>query len=56
MWVCQKDNVALHAGTFLDGERLGKKARRQLHLNDNVISFGMSPFRFKLIGEHSGKL
>lgn len=44
------------AGTFLDGERLGKHEHRQLQFNDNVISFGVSPLKFKLIGEHPSEL
>lgn len=44
------------AGTFLDGERLGKHEHRQLQFNDSVISFGVSPLKFKLIGELPSEL
>lgn len=44
------------AGTFLDGERLGKHEHRQLRFNDSVISFGVSPLKFRLIGEHPSEL
>lgn len=51
-----KTSGAALAGTFLDGDRLGKHEHRQLQFNDSVISFGVSPLKFKLIGEHPSKL
>ena len=40
----------LFTGTFLDGERLGKGDRRQLKFDDSVITLGLSPLKFKIIG------
>lgn len=55
-WMYNTEVLLPLAGTFLNGERLGKHERKRLCYNDSVISLGLSPLRFKLVGEHFSKL
>ena len=45
----------LHAGTFVDKDRLGKGERRDLQSN-SIISIGLSPRIFKVIGMSTAAL